>query len=111
MKIDAITYGSHNPYEENHRVSRLRENLTSGSEGEGLETDNLVPRQSFTRQNGLKDLVYRYFLDEMYGRSDSQKVEFAFHCVMVERLTYEVIVHPFGAMESAERRHPAISTP
>ncbi len=38
MKIDATTYSSHNPYDENHRVSRLRENLTSGSEGEGLET-------------------------------------------------------------------------
>ena len=31
-------------------MSRLRENLTSGSEGEGLETGLWVPRQSFTRQ-------------------------------------------------------------
>ena len=50
MKIDAIIYSSHNPYEESCRVSRLRENLTSGSEGEGLETDRKAPRQSFTRQ-------------------------------------------------------------
>ena len=50
MKVDAGTYGSHNPYNEDHRVSRLRENLTSGSEGEGLETDQKAPRQSFTRQ-------------------------------------------------------------
>ena len=50
VKIDAITYSSHNLYGENHRVSRLRENLTSGSEGEGLETGQNVPRQSFTRQ-------------------------------------------------------------
>ena len=50
MKIDAPTYGSHIPYDEDHRVSCLRENLTSSSEGEGLETDNLAPRQSFTRQ-------------------------------------------------------------
>ena len=50
MKIDAKIYGSHNPYGEYHWVSRLRENFTSGSEGEGLETGNLAPRQSFTRQ-------------------------------------------------------------
>jgi hypothetical protein len=31
VKIDAIVYGSHKPYGEKHRVSRLRENFTSGS--------------------------------------------------------------------------------
>jgi hypothetical protein len=36
-------------------VSRLRENLTSGSDGEGLETGQLEPRQSFTRQVFFKD--------------------------------------------------------
>jgi hypothetical protein len=41
VKIDANASGSHKPYDENHRVSRLRENLTSGSEGEGLETGNI----------------------------------------------------------------------
>jgi hypothetical protein len=41
VKVDADIYGSHKPYDENHRVSRLRENLTSGSEGEGLETGSL----------------------------------------------------------------------
>ena len=56
MKIDAISYGSHNPYDENHRVSRLRENLTSGSEGEGLETGKSAPRQPFTRQSGFKEI-------------------------------------------------------
>jgi hypothetical protein len=35
----------------------LRENLTSSSYGEGLETDraNSIPRQSFTRQNRIKE--------------------------------------------------------
>ena len=59
MKIDAITYGSHNPFGEDHRVSRLRENFTSGSYGEGLETGRSlmpVPRQSFTRQSGFKEI-------------------------------------------------------
>lgn len=54
VKIGATIYRSHNPYGENHRVSRLRENLTSGSEGEGLETNRKAPRQSFTRQNIFK---------------------------------------------------------
>jgi hypothetical protein len=50
MKVCTMIYGTHNPYEESHWVSRLRENLTSGSDGEGLETGRLAPRQSFTRQ-------------------------------------------------------------
>jgi len=29
----------HNPFDETHRASCLRENLTSSSYGEGLETD------------------------------------------------------------------------
>ena len=40
-------------------MSRLRENLTSGSDGEGLETGRtmiLAPRQSFTRQEYHKVL-------------------------------------------------------
>ena len=50
-----MTYWTHKPYEESHWVSRLRENLMSGSDGEGLETGLLVPRQSFTRQVFFKD--------------------------------------------------------
>ena len=50
MKVYTMIYRTHNPYEESHWVSRLRENLTSGSDGEGLETGLMVPRQSFTRQ-------------------------------------------------------------
>jgi hypothetical protein len=57
VKADATTYSSHNPYNEVHRVSRLRENLTSGSEGEGLETGNIAPRQSFTRQTAFQSLA------------------------------------------------------
>jgi len=46
-------------------------------------------------ENGLKDLVYSYFLDEMYG-SDPQKVEFEFYCAMVARLTYEYFLKELG---------------
>ena len=46
-------------------------------------------------ENGLKDLVYSYFLDEIYG-SDPQKVEFEFYCAMVARLTYEYFLKELG---------------
>ena len=46
-------------------------------------------------ENGLKDLVYSYFLDEMYG-NDPQKIEFEFYCVMVARLTYEYFLKGLG---------------
>jgi hypothetical protein len=50
---------THNPSDEARWVSRLRENLTSGSNGEGLETGRTlssVPRQSFTRQLDLRNI-------------------------------------------------------
>ena len=71
MKIDAIIYSSHNPYEESCRVSRLRENLTSGSEGEGLETDRKAPRQSFTRQLFFKWIKQHLRIKAFYGTSEN----------------------------------------
>ena len=56
MKVVATTKTTHNPFNETHRVSCLRENLTSSSDGEGLETGcalSSVPRQSFTRQEAF----------------------------------------------------------
>src|SRR4029077_18115527 len=53
----------HNPLDETRRASCLRENLTSSSYGEGLETDRTtsqVPRQSLTRQlkyDGFRSLA------------------------------------------------------
>ncbi len=38
MKVAARSDRTHNPFDEIYRVSRLRENLTSSSEGKGLET-------------------------------------------------------------------------
>jgi hypothetical protein len=50
-------------------MSCLRENLTSSSYGEGLETDRgapSTPRQSFTRQNqGFNDAKNRYGLEHI----------------------------------------------
>ena len=46
-------------------------------------------------ENGLKDLVNSYFLDEMYG-TDPEKIEFEFYCAMVARLTYEYFLKELG---------------
>ena len=46
-------------------------------------------------ENGLKDLVYSYFLDEVYG-TDPEKIEFEFYCVMVARLAYEHFLKELG---------------
>jgi hypothetical protein len=77
VKVAARTDRTHNPSDEAHWVSRLRENLTSGSDGEGLETGRwrtlaghergnpghrqgqacyTLPRQSFTRQLDLRNI-------------------------------------------------------
>jgi hypothetical protein len=59
VKVVATTKTTHNPFNETHRVSCLRENLTSSSDGEGLETGcalSSVPRQSFTRQLDLRSI-------------------------------------------------------
>jgi len=60
---------THNPWGEAYWASGLRENLTSRSYGEGLETGRRLlqaPRQSFTRQRtnawlyNFRRLVVRY---------------------------------------------------
>ena len=45
-----MTEPTHNPPGEARRASCLRENFTSSSYGEGLETDRKAPRQLLTRQ-------------------------------------------------------------
>lgn len=53
MKATAGITPTHNPSDETHWASGLRENLTSRSYGEGLETGRVTiqaPRQSLTRQ-------------------------------------------------------------
>lgn len=53
MKVVAILDETHNPLDETNWVSCLRENFTSSSYGEGLETGRdptQAPRQSLTRQ-------------------------------------------------------------
>ena len=46
-------------------------------------------------ENGIKDLVSSYFLDEICG-FDLVKVEFEFYCVMIARLAYEYFLKELG---------------
>ena len=46
-------------------------------------------------ENGLKDLVYSYGLDEIFGK-DPERIEFEFYCVMVARLAYEYFLKTLG---------------
>jgi len=71
MKAVAGATGTHNLFGETYRASCLRENLTNSSYGEGLETDRAFaqePRQSFTRQQMIKDLKQRLGLGDYQVR-------------------------------------------
>ena len=73
------------------RDLKTRKNIRCfGSTNIQLSSEDMLKkyRYRWLIENGLKDLVYSYFLDEMYG-NDPQKIEFEFYCVMVARLSYE----------------------
>ncbi len=68
----------------------------------GSTCTSLAPRDLLSKyryrwliENGLKDLVYSYFIDEMYGK-DPEKIEFEFYCVMIARLAYEYFLKELG---------------
>lgn len=46
-------------------------------------------------ENGLKDLVYSYFIDEISGK-DPERIDFGFYCIMVARLAYEYFIKELG---------------
>ena len=63
---------THNPFDEIHWASCLRENLTSSSYGEGLETGRAsakAPRQSLTRQLFFKALKQDLKIKTFVGTS------------------------------------------
>jgi hypothetical protein len=69
---------THNPWGEAYWASGLRENLTSRSYGEGLETGRRllqVPRQSFTRQLYIKELKSVVGLGQSQVTKDAARVE------------------------------------
>ena len=66
MKATVGIAPTHNPSDETHWASGLRENLTSRSYGEGLETGRATPqapRQSLTRQTNFAHLKTTLGLD------------------------------------------------
>ena len=90
MKVYTMTYRTHNHYEESHGVSRLRENFTSGSDGEGLETGLLVPRQSFTRQLLFKKMKQNFQLHYFYGENENA-IRTQVLCTLIAQLLLTVI--------------------
>jgi len=92
MKVCTMIYG------------RLRENLTSGSDGEGLETGRLAPRQSFTRQLFFKWIKQHLKVKSFWGTTlNAVKIQvysaIIAYCLVamvrnklkVDRSTYEIL--------------------
>ncbi len=78
MKVTASTTLTHNPCGEADWASGLRENLTSRSYGEGLETGRIpiqAPRQSFTRQLCIKELKGVVGLGQHQVTKEAARVE------------------------------------
>ena len=72
MKAAVGTTRTHNPFGEVLRASCLRENLTSSSYGEGLETGRAIaqaPRQALTRQLFFKWIKGHLRIKSFYGTS------------------------------------------
>jgi hypothetical protein len=110
MKVYTMTYWTHNLYDESHWVSRLMENFTSGSDGEGLETGYLVPRQSFTRQLSFKKMKQNFQLHYFYGENENA-IRIQDWCTLIAQLLLTVIQKiaqtkkAFSAVASLVRIH------
>ncbi|MGH8602743.1 MAG: hypothetical protein ACREXR_08225, partial [Gammaproteobacteria bacterium] len=78
MKVAVMCDTTHNPFDEARWVSCLRENLTSSSYGEGLETGRAVtqvPRQSLTRQLVFKASKRSFNLDKRLTSNNDNIIE------------------------------------
>src|ERR1017187_821745 len=71
VKAIAITELTHNPFDKTRWVSGLRENFTSRSYGEGLETDRTAPRQSLTRQLFFRWIKMHLRVKAFFGTSEN----------------------------------------
>jgi len=72
VKVAVGITETHNPFDEDYWASCLRENLTSSSYGEGLETGREFaqePRQSFTRQLFFRWIKQHLRIKTFYGTS------------------------------------------
>jgi hypothetical protein len=74
VKVATGTTKIHNPFGEDYRASCLRENLTSSSYGEGLETGResaQEPRQSLTRQLFFKWIKQHLRIKAFFGTTEN----------------------------------------
>jgi hypothetical protein len=102
VKVTASTTLTHNPWGEACWASGLRENLTSRSYGEGLETGRAlpqVPRQSFTRQVAFKELKSGLPLGQRQVTTEPRRVE---RGLLLPILAYLLLLRLYGRDLSAE---------
>ena len=106
MKVATIFDGTHNPFDEAHWVSCLRENLTSSSYGEGLETGRAstqTPRQSFTRQTQYRDEKTSLDIETFHSHTENGIRQELFAILLVAVIARMLMVlmtdrdHPSGA--------------
>jgi hypothetical protein len=94
VKAIAITEPTHNPIEQTYWASGLRENFTSRSYGEGLETGRKVPRQSLTRQVFHKILKSGYKAEDSKLRTAERLVNLiATFCIMSWRIFWMTMLN------------------
>lgn len=56
-------------------------------------------------ENGIKDLIYSYFLDQVPSNSDPVKIDAHFYCVMAAKLAVDLFIKEIGGFVSQDRNH------
>jgi hypothetical protein len=127
VKVTPIPGRTHNPFDETHWVSCLRENLTSSSDGKGLETrlrstlngheggnpgysqgqSYELPRQSFTRQLVFKRFKSLAQLGHLPKYDDESAKAWLYGKLLVALLVEKLVYHataisPWGYYLEAE---------
>ena len=93
MKVAVMAEPTHNPFGEARWASCLRENFTSSSYGEGLETGRRAPRQPLTRQVFHKILKSGCKVEESRLRTAPRLVSsIATCCVLAWRIFWMTMV-------------------
>jgi hypothetical protein len=95
VKVTTSITLTHNPCGEADWASGLRENLTSRSYGEGLETGRIpiqAPRQSFTRQ-----LVFKTWKSGMHLASVPTTTKYSTLCYLYGRVLLILLTSALGS--------------
>jgi hypothetical protein len=56
-------------------------------------------------ENGIKDLVYSYFLDQAPSNCDPVKIDAHFYCVMAARLAIDLFIKEIGGFVAKDRNN------